>query len=179
MKLYRLIPSEFHKDYIIKDTDYEFDEEFEGVKELKSNWEELELEKAGGGKNSPILFCFDPNGILFEEELLPTFEKHFENDNVEFLPLKEDEKTWYIMHCCDLADLKHTIDEYLLGNQYYIDKNEFITNEYDTKNVFKLLGKGVVDVIEVELYTEKMVNFINSFGNVGVCFEAVGEVKEL
>ena len=33
--------------------------------------------------------------------------------------------------------------------------NEFITNKYDTKNVFKLLGKGVVDVIEVELYTEK------------------------
>ncbi len=178
MKLYRLKPSDFHKDYVIKDIDYEFNKTFEYVDKLKNDWGKLELEKAGGGKNAKILFCCDPRGILIEEDLLPIFEKHFENDNVEFLPLDDGKNTWYILHCCELADVKHTIEENLLGDKYYLDKTEFANNQYENKNVFKVLGRGVIDVIEVELYTEKMIDFINGFENVGICFEEAGGVTK-
>lgn len=145
---------------------------------MKKDWEKLVLEKAGGGKSAKVLFCFEPNGIIIEEEVLPIFKKHFENDDVEFLPLVYEKKTWYILHCCEVVDVKHTIDENLLGDKYYLDKNEFMKNNYYSKNVFKLLGKGVIDVIDEELYTEKMIEFINSFKNVGIRFEEAGAIVE-
>ena len=55
MKLYRLKPSDFHKDYVIKNIDYEFNKTFEDVDKLKNDWGKLELKKAGGGKNAKIL----------------------------------------------------------------------------------------------------------------------------
>ena len=180
MKLYRLKPSDFHKCYSIKDVDYEFYEAFRSVDELKTNWEKSELKKVGGGKNAKVLFCFDPKGILIEEEMLPIFQKQLENENVEFLPLSDGKKTWYILHCCELADVKHITDDSVRGqlHKYYLDKDEFVNGNYDDKNVFKLLGRGVKDIIEEELYTEKMVDFINGFENVGICFEEAGGVIE-
>lgn len=65
-----------------------------------------------------------------------------------------------------------------VGSFSYLDKDEFVNGNYDDKNVFKLLGRGVKDIIEEELYTEKMVDFINGFENVGICFEEAGGVIE-
>lgn len=181
MKLYRIMPSEVFKTYVLEDEDLDVldvVDEFEAIEKLRDKWKDKILEQASGGVLPNIAFCAFPNALLIRDKYLSMFEKYLENENVEFIPLSDRKNLWYILHCCELADASHNTETGLLGNTYFIDKAEFVAKGYDEKKVFKLLRKGVVDIIEEELYTEKMVEFINSFDKVGVVFEEAADIRD-
>ena len=172
MKLYKLIPTNVHKSYNIEGCTLEFNEEFRKTYPLADNWTIKKLKRAGGGMEASIIFCFYPKAIIIAEDRLPVFESEFKNEKIEFLPVTDGKKNYYILHCYECADVKNEVERQLLKTFYYVDENYG-----EGLHVFKLLRRGVVNVISAELYTEKMVSFINRLDDVGIDFEEVGEFR--
>lgn len=179
MKLYKLIPSNEHKSYVVKDISLNFVNEFMNAGSLVSNWTLKDISNSGAGIDSYINFCSYPKAIIISEEIKPIFENELKNEKVEYLPVTDGKKNYYVVHCYECADVKNRVEKQFLKRSYYVDIKSFKEKYDEELYVFKLLGRGVVDVILAELYTEKMVSFINSLDNPGITFEEVGEIRNI
>lgn len=178
MKIFQLSVSEEYQAYKIKGISLDFVDEFRQSNELSNKWEKLELIKCGEGKKTKIGYCFNPpSSIVISEDMLPIFKNALENEKLEFLPLTYNGEEWYILHSLDCTEIEYEIERDILGNKYFINEKEFINNNINEKNCIKLLGNGVKKKIIAELYTNKMVEFINMLEDVGIEFEEKGETK--